>query len=85
VAPDRLRATVVAEAPAHVVFTDAWDPGWSARVDGVATPVLRANGAFRAVAVGAGRHEVELRYWPPGLSAGLVLGALGLLGLLRRG
>jgi hypothetical protein len=79
IAPDRLHATIVADAPAHVVFVDAWDPGWSARVDGATAPLLRADGAFRAVPVGPGRHEVELRYWPPGLSAGLVLAGLGLV------
>lgn len=84
IAPDRMRATVVADAPAHVVFVDAWDAGWNARVDGASAPLLRADAAFRAVPVGPGRHEVELRYWPPGLTAGLALAGLGLALLALR-
>ncbi len=38
-------------------------------------PVLRANGKHRAVAVPAGKHEVVLRYEPPGLAAGIGLSA----------
>ena len=62
--------------------------GWRAHVDGVPAPVLRANGKHRAVAVPAGRHEVVLRYEPPGLLAGLALSGLSLLAsalLLVRG
>jgi uncharacterized membrane protein YfhO len=49
-------------------------------VDERPTPVLVANGLFRAVAVPQGAHHVELRYRPPGLRAGLVLSALAIAG-----
>jgi uncharacterized membrane protein YfhO len=39
--------------------------------------VRRANGKHLAVAVPAGRHDVELLYRPPGLRAGTVLSLLG--------
>ncbi len=48
-------------------------------MDGQAAPVLRANGKHRAVPVPAGRHEVVLRYEPPGLGLGVALTALALL------
>lgn len=38
------------------------DPGWSARVDGRAVPVLVADGPFRGVVVPPGRHTVVFRY-----------------------
>jgi uncharacterized membrane protein YfhO len=50
-----------------------------ARVDGEDAPVLRANGKHKAVPVSAGRHEVVLRYEPPGLGLGMALTALALL------
>ncbi len=43
-------------------------------------PVLRANVAFRAVSVTAGRHEVELLY-RPSVEIGLGVSAATLLGL----
>ena len=38
------------------------DPGWIAQLDGPGVPVLRANRAFRAIAVAAGEHEVRMLY-----------------------
>jgi uncharacterized membrane protein YfhO len=67
------------DQPGYVVLLDAWDPGWRATVDGSETPVLRANVAFRAVAVPAGRHRIELRYRPRSVLAGLLVSATVLL------
>jgi hypothetical protein len=87
---DRERLAADLPAAGYVVSVDAWDPGWRALVDGKATPVLRANAVFRAVAVPAGRHVVEMRYRPPAVAAGLaltvvtLLASAGTLLLLRR-
>ena len=58
---------------------DGYDPGWRASVDGRPASVLRANVAFRAVAVSAGRHVIEMVYRPPLPMAGLVLSGISLL------
>ena len=58
-----------------------YDTGWSAYVDGEKTELFRANTAFMAVELPAGEHTVELKYWTPGLTGGLVLTAIGLCGL----
>ncbi len=67
---DRVVLEAVLDAPAYVVLTDAFDPGWRARVDGREAAILRANHAFRAVRVGAGRHRIEQVYRPRAASAG---------------
>jgi uncharacterized membrane protein YfhO len=67
---------------AYLVLLDSWEAGWRATVDGDSTAVLRADGAFRAVRVAAGIHRVEFSYAPPGLREGLLLGAVGILGLV---
>jgi len=84
VARDADRVVVEAElsGDGYVVLVDAWDPAWRARVDGRPVATLRANVAFRAVAVPAGRHLVEMRYAPATLSWGLGLTAVGLVGAL---
>jgi uncharacterized membrane protein YfhO len=82
---DRAKYEVDLEAPGFVVSVDAWGPGWRGFVDGRATDVLQANAVFRAVAVPAGRHVVEMIYRPWTVLVGLtvsaaalvVLGALG--------
>lgn len=40
-------------------------PGWRARVDGLAAPVLTADGAFLGVPVPLGDHHVTLTYEKP--------------------
>jgi hypothetical protein len=79
---DRVRLEVQTTDPGFVVLADAFDPGWRATVDGAPAPVLRANVAFRAVPVPAGRHLVEMVYRPDGLLPGLILSGASLLALL---
>jgi hypothetical protein len=88
--PERVVATVAAPAEGWLLFSDAWYPGWEATVDGQPAPVERADILFRAVAVPAGEHRVELVYrpasfrWGAVISLGaLVLLLLGCLGRLR--
>ena len=60
-----------------VVLLDNWYPGWEAWVDGGngprRVPVLRANYAFRAVALPPGNHQIHFRYRPPSFRIGLWL------------
>jgi hypothetical protein len=72
------RYEVEANASAYLVVRASHARGWRGLVDGVPAPVLRANGKHRALAVNAGRHEVVLRYDPPGLVPGAVLTLLAL-------
>jgi len=62
-------------------------PGWEASVDGTPAPVLRANVAFRGVAVSPGTHRVSFAFVPRSFHAGLVvslLAALAFAGFIRR-
>jgi hypothetical protein len=63
-------------ANGYVVLVDGYDPGWRARVDGRRVPLLRANVAFRAVAVPAGRHTIEMAYRPTAALAGLAVSGI---------
>jgi uncharacterized membrane protein YfhO len=60
-------------------LTEAFDHGWRAAVNGRAATVLRANVAFRAVALPAGRHVVDFVYRPRWGLAGLALTLASLL------
>jgi hypothetical protein len=70
--PDRVRLEAELSAPGLVVLLDGYDPGWQASVDGAPAPVRRANVAFRAVPVPAGRHVIEQVYRPRSALAGAV-------------
>ena len=43
--------------PGYLVTTDSYYPGWNAYLDGIPTPVYRANLAFRAVRMPARNQE----------------------------
>lgn len=77
--PERLTIGVHAARPAYLVLADAFAPGWRALVDGRPSPVLRADGLFRAVQVPAGRHDVDLIYRPAGVVEGAALSLAGVL------
>jgi hypothetical protein len=80
--PDRLQVSARADSAGYLVVLDGYAPGWRARVDGRAAPVLRANAAFRAVPIPAGRHLVDLAYRPRSLWLGLLGTSLGVAAAL---
>jgi uncharacterized membrane protein YfhO len=97
---NRVTLEVETDAPAWLVLADSFDPGWRAWAmapgsDGQrqALEVHRVNGALRGVLLEPGHWQVEYRYRPPGLVAGLLLSlaasivlvVLLLMGRSRRG
>jgi uncharacterized membrane protein YfhO len=86
--PARVVLEVDRSWPTYLVISQAWFPGWKAYVNGVETPVWRANYAFDAVALPAGHERIEFVYEPRSLRSGLWIGVLalgaGLGGLARR-
>jgi hypothetical protein len=75
---DRVEIEATLAADGFVVLVEAFDPWWRATVDDAPVPVYRANVAFRAVPVAAGRHTVLFTYRPAPVITGLVLSALGI-------
>jgi len=80
VAPHRITAKVESSGPALVVAAQTYYHLWRAYVDGRPVPVLRANFAFQAAEVPAGRHELKLVYRDNGFLLGSVVSLATLLG-----
>ena len=64
-AANRLRVEVESPSEAWLLNGDAWHPDWTATVDGVPVPLERANLAYKAVRLHAGRNVVEFRFSAP--------------------
>ncbi len=65
-----------------LVFTDADYPGWRAYLDGIETPIRRANEAFKAVVVPPGTHRVEFVFRPVRVYVGAGMSLATLLAVL---
>ncbi len=79
---ERVEAEVQAAGPGMVVLAQAYYPPWHAYVDGQPTQLWRANYAFQALEVPAGRHRVEIIYQDRRFELGCVISGLSLIGCL---
>ena len=59
-----------------VLFTSIpYDQGWTVEVDGKKVQTEKAGDTFLALRLGAGHHEVKMRYVSPGFKTGLLISA----------
>ena len=63
----------VSSVPCLVSIANSWFPAWKAEVNGVPTPVIKANVAFQAIEVSAGVHQVRFWYSANSFFAGLAV------------
>lgn len=75
---NRIVLTSETDGDGFLYLSDTYYPGWRAYVDGKETKIYRANLAFRAIEVPAGRHTVVFRYVPVAFYLGLCLTLIGI-------
>ena len=63
-APEEEILEVSTPEAAFLVISNTYYPGWKAAIDGSPTEIYRANFAFRALVIPAGRHNVTLFFRP---------------------
>jgi hypothetical protein len=73
---------VTAAGSGYLVLADAIQTGWRVTVDGLAAPLLAADHAFAAVALGPGTHTVRFFYPGPLTGTGAWISGLTAIGLL---
>lgn len=79
---DRVRVRCNLREAALLVLTDSWNPRWRATVDRKPAYIGKVNVAFRGVAVAAGQHEVEFRYYPLSRRFGQLVSGATFIGLV---
>jgi hypothetical protein len=79
---EALRIAATSSGDGLLVVNDAFWPGWEATLDGRPVPILRADFLVRAVPWPAGSHVLEMRYEPSEVRLGLVVSAVGALGVI---
>ncbi|HTV41669.1 MAG TPA: YfhO family protein [Candidatus Sulfotelmatobacter sp.] len=80
--PDELTVEASMPQPGFLLLLDTWYPGWKATVNGLSSPILRADYNFRAVRLPAGKSVVQFSYQPESfrLGMGLFLAGLAIIG-----
>ena len=76
--PDEVRLRADSSQPGFLILADTFYPGWKAEVDGREEEVRTANGAFRAIPIAAGRHEVRFAYESAAVRWGWIATLFGL-------
>lgn len=76
---ERITGHIAPTAAGILVFSIPFNAGWKLKVDGLQTPMIRANFGMLAAPVGGGRHSVELVFRTPGRHEGWLVGALALV------
>ncbi len=76
--PEHISLSVNLDKDNFLILSDQFYPGWVAKIDGLMTPVFRANGCFRSVYVPRGGHLIQFDYEPSSLAFGLYAALFGL-------
>ena len=79
---DLVRVQASSDEGGRARILEAFDPGWSATVDGLQAPVAPDGGFAMSIAVPPGRHEIEMTYSTPGALAGAATSMISALALL---
>jgi hypothetical protein len=77
-----LLVDAVASEDGFLLLADMFYPGWHAQVDGVPTPIYRANVSLRGIALPKGRHTVRFWYEPAPFFRGLWISLIALSALI---
>ena len=68
---DKLLAIISGGGVGWLFLSEAYYPGWKARIDGKEARIFSADYAFRAVFIPAGTHKLRLDYEPVSFRIGL--------------
>ena len=75
VTPHRIDAEILTHTNTVLVIAESYYPAWKASVNGRPVALLRANGAFQAVPLVAGKSNVLMLYQDEKLHAGAIISA----------
>ena len=81
-AANKISGTMELDSPKLLCLTIPYSKGWSAYVDGNKTEILCTNTMYSGIMLGKGAHLIELKYFTPGLKAGLFCSAIGVIILI---
>ncbi len=82
---DHIKGTVNAQKDGILFTTLSWEPGWTCYVDGKEVKAVQVADAFIGIPVEAGEHTIEMKFFPKGMTVGIILSILGVIALVLIG
>jgi hypothetical protein len=83
--PNSIELSAFSQRHKILFLSETYYPGWEVYIDGVRGDILRADFAFRAVALTPGHHKVEFVYRPLSVILGLFMTLLTICIILLSG
>lgn len=79
---NHIKGSVTAKEDGILFTSISWEPGWKIYVDGKRTEPVELADALIGIPVAAGTHTVEMKFFPKGMTIGIVLSLLGIATLV---
>ena len=76
---NNIKGTVSAGQNELMCFSVPYSEGWEVFVDGKKSKLIKANGMYMAAEITKGDHFIELKYRTPGILAGVLSSAVGVI------
>jgi len=74
---DKLSCSVDLKEDKILCLAIPYSKGWSAKVDGEKVEAFEINGMYTGLKLKAGKHDIEMNYFTPGLKLGLIISLIG--------
>lgn len=75
-----IKGNIIASKDKTVLFTSIpYDKGWSIYVDGKKSKKIKIYDAFLGTKLTEGKHNIEFKYYPPGLNIGILISSISLI------
>lgn len=79
---DHIKGTITADKDGVMFTTISWEPGWTVKVDGQKVEPVKVCDALIGVELTEGTHNIEMTFFPKGLSQGIILSVCGIIAIV---
>lgn len=79
---DHIKGEITAEKDGVMFTSISWEPGWTIKVDGEKVEPVKVCDALIGVELTVGTHEIEMTFFPEGLTIGIILSLCGIVTII---
>lgn len=76
---NHIKGTIIAEKDGIMFTSISWEPGWKIYVDGEKVEPIKLVDALIGVPVTEGTHTIEMKFFPEGMTLGIIISAIGII------